>query len=86
MQYSYDQSEPFRLAPFYIDRVLKGTKPADLPLRLSTRLGGYHSLTHCATYFIITFWPLPEMCCIATSRPVFEVLRTRFAQFEPFSK
>ena len=37
MQYSNDASEPFRLAPFYIDRILKGTKPADLPVRLPTK-------------------------------------------------
>jgi putative ABC transport system substrate-binding protein len=37
MQYSNDLSEPFRLAPFYIDRILNGTKPADLPVRLPTK-------------------------------------------------
>jgi putative tryptophan/tyrosine transport system substrate-binding protein len=37
MQYSDDQLEPFRLAPFYIDRILKGTKPGDLPVQLPTR-------------------------------------------------
>jgi putative ABC transport system substrate-binding protein len=37
MQYSPDQSEAFRLAPFYIDRILKGTKPTDLPVRLPTK-------------------------------------------------
>ena len=34
MHYRNDQSEPFRLAPFYIDRILKGTKPGDLPVQL----------------------------------------------------
>jgi putative ABC transport system substrate-binding protein len=37
MHYRNDQSEPYRLAPFYIDRILKGTKPGDLPVQLPTR-------------------------------------------------
>lgn len=37
MQYRSDSSEPFRLAPFYIDRILKGAKPGDLPVRLPTK-------------------------------------------------
>jgi putative ABC transport system substrate-binding protein len=34
MYYRNDSSEPFRLAPFYIDSILKGTKPGDLPVQL----------------------------------------------------
>ena len=37
MQYRHDRSESFRLAPFYIDRILKGTKPGDLPVQLPTK-------------------------------------------------
>jgi ABC-type uncharacterized transport system substrate-binding protein len=37
MHYREDQSEPFRLAPFYIDRILKGTKLGDLPVYLPTK-------------------------------------------------
>jgi putative ABC transport system substrate-binding protein len=37
MHYRNDQSEPYRLAPFYVDRILKGTKPGDLPVRLPTK-------------------------------------------------
>jgi putative tryptophan/tyrosine transport system substrate-binding protein len=37
MHYRNDQSEPFRLAPFYVDRILKGTKPGDLPVQPPTR-------------------------------------------------
>jgi putative ABC transport system substrate-binding protein len=37
MQYSPDPVEPFRLAPVYVDRILKGTKPGDLPVQLPTR-------------------------------------------------
>jgi putative ABC transport system substrate-binding protein len=37
MYYFTDPSEPFRLSPFYIDRILKGTKPGDLPVHLPTR-------------------------------------------------
>jgi putative tryptophan/tyrosine transport system substrate-binding protein len=37
MQYSNDVLEPFRLAPFYVDRILKGTKPGDLPVQLPTK-------------------------------------------------
>jgi putative ABC transport system substrate-binding protein len=34
MHYYHDTSEPFRLAPFYVDRILKGAKPGDLPVQL----------------------------------------------------
>ncbi len=34
MLYSHDQSEAFRLAPIYIDRILKGGRPDDLPVQL----------------------------------------------------
>jgi putative ABC transport system substrate-binding protein len=37
MQYSIDASEPFRLAPFYVDRLFKGGKADDLPVRLPTK-------------------------------------------------
>jgi len=37
MQYSPDPLEPYRLAPFYIDRILKGAKAGDLPVQLPTK-------------------------------------------------
>jgi putative ABC transport system substrate-binding protein len=37
MQFSDDLSEQFRLAPFYVDRILKGTRPGDLPVHLPTK-------------------------------------------------
>jgi putative ABC transport system substrate-binding protein len=37
MYYRNDQSESYRLAPFYIDRILKGTKAGDLPVQLPTK-------------------------------------------------
>jgi ABC-type uncharacterized transport system substrate-binding protein len=37
MHYFSDPSEPFRLAPFYVDRILKGAKPGDLPVQLPTK-------------------------------------------------
>jgi putative ABC transport system substrate-binding protein len=37
MHYYNDISEQFRLAPFYVDRILKGTKPGDLPVQLPTK-------------------------------------------------
>jgi ABC-type uncharacterized transport system substrate-binding protein len=37
MHYYSDPSEPFRLAPIYVDRILKGTKPGDLPVHLPTK-------------------------------------------------
>jgi putative tryptophan/tyrosine transport system substrate-binding protein len=37
MQYFSDATEEYRLAPFYIDRILKGTKPGDLPVQLPTK-------------------------------------------------
>jgi ABC-type uncharacterized transport system substrate-binding protein len=37
MHYSNDLSEQFRQAPFYVDRILKGAKPGDLPVQLPTK-------------------------------------------------
>jgi putative ABC transport system substrate-binding protein len=37
MYYRNDQSESYRRAPFYIDRILKGTKAGDLPVQLPTK-------------------------------------------------
>jgi ABC-type uncharacterized transport system substrate-binding protein len=34
MHYYVDRSESYRLAPFYVDRILKGAKPGDLPVQL----------------------------------------------------
>jgi putative ABC transport system substrate-binding protein len=37
MSYGVDLIEPFREAATYIDKILRGTKPADLPVRMPTK-------------------------------------------------
>jgi putative ABC transport system substrate-binding protein len=37
MSYSTDELGAFRRAAYYVDRILKGTKPADLPVEQSTK-------------------------------------------------
>jgi putative tryptophan/tyrosine transport system substrate-binding protein len=37
MSYGTDQNDMFRLAAEYVDRILRGDKPADLPVRAPTR-------------------------------------------------
>src|SRR5262245_12727246 len=37
MRYYSDDLEQFRLAPFYVDRILKGAKAGDLPVHLPTK-------------------------------------------------
>jgi putative tryptophan/tyrosine transport system substrate-binding protein len=37
VSFGFDQAEPYRLAAGYVDRVLKGEKPADLPVQTPTR-------------------------------------------------
>jgi ABC-type uncharacterized transport system substrate-binding protein len=37
MSYGTDQNDMFRLAAAYVDRILRGDKPADLPVRAPTR-------------------------------------------------
>jgi ABC-type uncharacterized transport system substrate-binding protein len=37
MSYGADNNDQFRLAAFYVDRVLRGEKPADLPVQMPTK-------------------------------------------------
>ena len=37
MSYGTDNNDQFRLAAFYVDRILRGEKPADLPVQLPTK-------------------------------------------------
>jgi putative tryptophan/tyrosine transport system substrate-binding protein len=38
ISYGPDPAEPYRLAAGYVDRILKGEKPADLPVQMPTKL------------------------------------------------
>ena len=37
MSYSINQNEMYRRAAFYVDRILRGAKPADLPVEQPTK-------------------------------------------------
>jgi putative ABC transport system substrate-binding protein len=37
LSYGIDNGDLWRRAPTYIDRILKGTKPSDLPVQLPTK-------------------------------------------------
>ena len=37
MSYSADDAESYRRAAYYVDRILKGTKPAELPVEQPTK-------------------------------------------------
>jgi hypothetical protein len=37
MSYGHDINEPWQRAPAYVDKILKGTSPADLPIQQPTK-------------------------------------------------
>lgn len=37
LSYGHDIDEPFRRAPSYVDKILRGANPADLPIQLPTK-------------------------------------------------
>jgi putative ABC transport system substrate-binding protein len=37
LSYGHDNNEPFRRAPAYVDKILKGARPADLPIQQPTK-------------------------------------------------
>jgi putative ABC transport system substrate-binding protein len=41
MSYAADRLQPSHLTGIYVGRILKGEKPADLPVQQSTKLTGY---------------------------------------------
>ena len=37
LSYGVDQGDDFRRAAFYVDRILRGEKPGDLPVQFATK-------------------------------------------------
>ena len=62
MSYATDQNDMFRLAAGYVDRILRGDKPDDLPVQVPTR---YETAINLKTAKALGFTIPPSLLLVA---------------------
>jgi putative ABC transport system substrate-binding protein len=62
--YGIDRLEPFRRAASYVDRILKGEKPSDLPVQQPTK---FHFVINLKTARTLNLEPSPALVATADS-------------------
>lgn len=73
MSYSTDDAGNYQRAAYYVDRILKGTNPADLPIEQPTKFEFVINLKTAKQIGVTILYRLT--CCIGADRVIKSIVR-----------